>query len=124
MGERSTVLENARAGYKFQKCDDYCSNIDEPGIEQPADEACICNPILGEDFAFIVNNIIDFIFKLAIFVAPLMVVIGGFMFLTSAGDIQKVAQGRRLMIWAAVGFAIILLAKALMAMLTSILGIE
>lgn len=104
-------------------CNDYCSNLEEAGIEPPTGQVCICNPLKAEGFESIINNIIDFIFKIAIVLAPLMIVVGGFMFLTSSGDLQKVSQAKKLMIWAAVGFIIVLLAKGFMSMLESILGI-
>lgn len=80
------------------------------------------NPLQAGSFEAIINGLIDFVFKIAIVVAPLMIVIGGFLFLTSAGDVQKVATARRLITWAAIGFMIVLLAKAAMSMLESLLG--
>ena len=103
-----------------QTCAEYCAgDIPDP----PADQVCICNPLTTERFEDIINNIIDFLFKIIVVLAPLMIVIGGFMFFTSGGDPKKVSQARNLMIWAAVGFAVILLAKGFMALLKSILGI-
>ena len=52
-----------------------------------------------------------------------MIVVGAFLFLTSAGDLQKINRAKSLMIWTVVGFVIVLLAKGLLAMLESILGV-
>jgi hypothetical protein len=82
------------------------------------------NPINADSFEAIINGLINFIFKIAIVVAPLMIVIGGFLFMTSAGDVQKVATARRLITWAAIGFIIVLLAKAVMSMLESLLEVK
>jgi len=77
----------------------------------------------GTQFKDIVGRLIDFIFKIAIVLAPLMIVVGAFLFVTSAGDLQKVSRAKSLMIWTVVGFIIVLLAKGLLAMLESILGV-
>ena len=84
----------------------------------------IQNPLTAESFEQIVDNIIDFIFKIAIVLAPLMVVVGGALVMTSGGSAEKITQGKNIILWTAVGFFILLLAKGIMAMIESILGIE
>jgi len=84
----------------------------------------IGNPLgEGTQFQDIVGRLIDFIFKIAIVLAPLMIVFGAFLFVTSAGDLQKINRAKSLMIWTVVGFIIVLLAKGLLAMLESFLGV-
>ena len=51
-----------------------------------------------------------------------MFVIAGALFVTSAGDPEKARTARRVMIYTAVGLAVILLASGLIAVLQSILG--
>ena len=84
----------------------------------------IQNPLTAPDFETIVANLIDFVFKIAIVLAPLMIVIGGVMFVTSGGSAERIATARMLIIWTAVGFLIIMLAKGLYAILESILGVK
>lgn len=84
----------------------------------------IQNPLQAGTFEKIIDNLIDFIFKIAIVLAPLMIVIGGFLYLTSAGNLEQVSRAKRLIVWAAVGFIIVLLAKGIMNMIESILEIE
>jgi hypothetical protein len=82
----------------------------------------LCNPLIDGSFEAIIGRLIDFLFSIAIILAPLMIVLGGYLFLTSAGDAKKVGQGRNLIIWAAVGFGTILLAKAFVSLIGVILG--
>jgi len=82
------------------------------------------NPLEAESFEVIVNNIIDFIFKIAIVVAPLMVIVGGFLFVTAGGNVQQINRARNLLIWTAVGVLIILLSKGILSIIENILGVK
>lgn len=82
------------------------------------------NPLTATSFEMIVDNIIDFIFKIAIVVAPLMVIVGGFLFLTAGGNIQQISRARNLLIWTAIGFLIVLLSKGILAIINQILGVK
>ena len=106
-------------------CDDYCSRIaSEPDLVHPDGQTCICNPLQASEFEDIIDNIIDFIFKIAIVLVPLIVVYGGFLYLTSAGNAEQADKGRKVIIWAAIGFGIILLSKGILTIINQILGIE
>jgi len=72
----------------------------------------------------VVGNIIDFIFKIAIVLAPLMVIIGGFFLVTAGGDLNKVNQAKNLLLWTAIGFAVVLLSKGILAIINQILGVK
>ncbi len=90
-----------------------------------ADETIrIENPLEAESFEVIVNNIIDFIFKIAIVVAPLMVIVGGFLFVTAGGNVQQINRARNLLIWTAIGFLIVLLSKGILGIIEKILGVK
>ena len=82
------------------------------------------NPIEATTTAELVDNIADFIFKIAVVIVPLIILIGTFFIVTSAGDPKKIDQGKRLIIWAIIGFAIILFSKGIVVMIRQILGIQ
>jgi len=84
----------------------------------------IQNPLIATSFEAIIDNIIDFIFKIVIVLAPLMVVIGGFLFVTAGGNIQQITQAKNLLIWTAVGFLVVLLSKGIIGIIETILGRE
>lgn len=105
-------------------CIDYCSNLDEVGIEPPEDQICICNPLESEDFEVIIGRIIDFIFKIAIPIVPLMMIYAGFLFVTAGGSTQKIEQAKNIIIWTIVGLAIVLLARGFLAIIEQLLGVR
>ncbi len=82
------------------------------------------NPLTATSFEMIIDNIIDFIFKIAVVLAPLMVIVGGFLLLTAGGNIQQISRARNLLIWTAVGFLIVLLSKGVLAIINQILGVK
>ena len=82
------------------------------------------NPLTATTVTDLIDRIINFIWFLAIVFAPIMFLIGGFTFLTSGGDPQKVSKGKNIMIYAAVGLAIVLVAKGIIALLKDILGVK
>ena len=46
------------------------------------------------------------------------------MFITGGGDPAKITQGKQLLLWTVIGLTVILLAKGLVAVLTSVLEIK
>jgi magnesium-transporting ATPase (P-type) len=84
---------------------------------------CIDNPLQAEDLDALINSIINFIFWIGMALAPVMFIIAGFNFVTAAGDPKKVTTAKNIMIWTAVGLAVILLAKGLVAILNGIIGV-
>lgn len=82
------------------------------------------NPITAESFEEIIDNVIDFVFKIAIVLAPLMVVIGGFLLLTAGGNISQVGRAKSLLLWTAIGFLVVLLSKGILAIINQILGVR
>ncbi|MDD2696544.1 MAG: hypothetical protein PHE52_00005 [Candidatus Pacebacteria bacterium] len=84
----------------------------------------IQNPIVATSFEAVVGNGIDFVFKIAIVLAPLMVIIGGFILVTAGGNLNKVNQAKNLLLWTAIGFAVVLLSKGILAIINQILGVR
>ncbi len=68
------------------------------------------------------NKVIDFIFTISIPICGLMVLWGGFQMVTSAGNPEKVTQGRKTILYAAAGFVVILLAKGVAGTIKAFLG--
>lgn len=85
-------------------------------------QVVICNPLKVCDFQELVDKIIDFIFFVAIAIAPIMLIIAGFIFLTAGGNPQKISQAKSLILYTVIGFVVVLLAKGLIAILESVLG--
>ncbi|MDO8633035.1 MAG: pilin [Candidatus Wildermuthbacteria bacterium] len=117
-----------------QECETYCTQVNaevqraqqekrDPVLPaQPAGFSCICNPLQAKTFTDLINNIMNFLFGVSIVVIPIMVVFAGFMFLTAGGNPAQFTKARGLLLWTAVGFGVILLAKGLTTVLRQIIG--
>lgn len=78
------------------------------------------NPLKANSFQELILNIVDFLFNLAIPIMALMIIWGGFLFVTATGKEESIRQGKQLILWAVIGFIVILLAKGLIAFLQNI----
>ena len=82
------------------------------------------NPLEYETFGDLIDAIIKFIFYIAVVIAPLMIIIGAFYILTAGGDPKKIGTGKNIIIYTLVGLAIILLARGLIAIIESLIGVK
>ena len=96
--------------------------ISFPFFDVYAKETSILNPLKATTFTELINDIAGWIFMIAIPLATLMFLIGGFMFMVSGGNEQKVAQAKRLMIWSAVGLAVCLVGSGFTSIIKQLLG--
>jgi magnesium-transporting ATPase (P-type) len=103
-------------------CNTHCS--DPNTYDFPPNQVCICNPLKAPDFETLINNIINFIFYIALAIAPLAVVTGAFNILTSGGDPKKVETGKNIIIYALVGLIVVMLAKGIVTVIRNMLGLK
>ena len=107
-------------------CKSYCTalNVDpeREDLFPPVNTTCICNPLQSDKFTDIVNNVLTILFNFALVLTPIMVVIAGIMFVTAAGDPSRVSRAKQILIWTAVGFVVILVARGLVLVLRTIIG--
>ncbi len=68
-----------------------------------------------------IKSAVDYIFYISVILAPLMIIIGAFLFLTSAGSPKQSKLGGSIIQWTVIGFAIILFAKGITAIIKMIL---
>jgi len=68
-----------------------------------------------------IDEAVSYIFNISIILAPLMIIIGAFLYLTSAGNPKQTKLGGSVIQWTAIGFAIILFAKGISAIIKMIL---
>lgn len=81
------------------------------------------NPLenLGNSTTSVVSRLIDYVMWASVFILVIMVVYGGFLILFAKDDAKKVATGGKAILWAAIGFGIIITSKGLALIVTSIL---
>lgn len=84
--------------------------------------ATLPNPSRWDTVEETIQGIIDFIFWLAVAFVPLMIIISAFYFLTSAGSPERIRTAKNIITYTGIGFSIILLAKALVSVVNSIIG--
>lgn len=80
----------------------------------------LANPLSCSDFGCIGQAVIGAIFAVAIPVTSIMVLIGGFQIMTAGGNEEKFSQGRRTLIYAAIGFGIILISGGVVSLIRSL----
>ena len=91
------------------------------GVCQDPGNIVVCNPTHYKSILDVIAAIANLIFWIAVAIVPLMVIIGSIMFLTAGGDSMKVAKAKSLLFWAMVGLGILLLSKAIAALIEGIL---
>jgi len=82
----------------------------------------ICNPLKACDFQELIDALINFIFWVAIAIAPVMIIIAGFLLVTAAGNPDRVKQAQNIILYTVIGLAIVLLAKGLIAVIRGVIG--
>lgn len=91
-------------------------------IPLPVKGIKIENPLKAKTFNELINNIINFIFTLALAIAPVMIIIAGLLFVTSAGSPGQIETAKKIILYTLIGFVIILMAKGLINLFTQYLG--
>ena len=81
------------------------------------------NPLSYTSLEALMGGIIDFIFTVALVVAPLMIIIAGIFFVTAAGNPAQVEKAKGIILYTLIGFLITLFAKGFIAFLRQYLGI-
>lgn len=117
-------------------CVQYCANpydaVERPaGLRPPVGMACLCPPDSikcppNDPDCPLEKSIIDraanWIFYLAVIIAPLFILIGAFMFWTAGGDFKKTAGAKKTIIFAAIGLAIALCTKLIYHLIRFLIG--
>ncbi len=90
--------------------------------DTPTNTINIPNPLGSDcnDLGCVVGKIIDVILVVSIPVVTIMILIGGFQILTAGGDPEKFKSGKSTILYAVIGFVIVLAAKALVAIIQSV----
>ncbi len=90
----------------------------------PAGSVCLENPLVGDPTSAskIIGTIIKGVLGILGSLTLLMLIWGGFQWLTSAGNSEKVEKGTKTMLWAIVGVAVVLSAYILISALTNLLS--
>jgi hypothetical protein len=108
-------------------CTEYCTDPYHPddnpgGLLEPSGNICLCSPLSSLTLEDLLENIISYIFVFATVITPLLIIIAGFYFVTSGGDLEKVNKAKRIIFYTLLGYAIVLFSRGLVSILKGILG--
>ncbi len=81
------------------------------------------NPLAAKDLRELINALLVWIFWLAIPTAVIMIVFAGITMMGSQGDPEKFSQGKKILLWAVVGLAVIFIGEGFIALIRSILNL-
>jgi len=79
------------------------------------------NPLRADTLEELITAITGFVFELALILAPLLLIIAGIWFVTSAGNPNRVTQAKNIAIYTIIGFIIVLLATGLVELIEEVL---
>lgn len=83
----------------------------------------IPNPLKADDFTELFVGIANWIAGIIASLAVLVIVYGGFQYMVSGGNEDKIAQARKTIQWAIIGLIIVVMSWSLLKTVLSILGI-
>lgn len=81
----------------------------------------IPNPLKAETFEQLINSLIDFLVKIGLPIATIMIVWSGILFMASGGDPEKVTRAKKMLLYTVIGYGILLLSKGIISLIISIL---
>ncbi len=80
----------------------------------------ISNPLGSNNLQTVLQKIVPTLIAIAVPVVAIVVLYGAFLMITSAGDEEKISKGRKAIMWAAIGFVIVLLSTSIVPIIRSL----
>lgn len=90
------------------------------GNPPPGSGITLPNPLSCSTVFCLLDKVLVFLFNIAIPITVIMVLVGAFQILTAGGDPAKFTTGRNTILYAAGGFAVVVLANSITAIIRSI----
>ncbi len=123
------------ANYNFAVASNVCDScvISNSGVDpctplvctdgqcQKSDKTTFCPFSSNKKVDDLVDKVSNWMLVIGLVVAPLMILLGGFYMLTASGNAKKSTKGKQIVVWAVIGLAVILFAKAFVSILKSVL---
>jgi len=81
------------------------------------------NPLRAENFGELIDALISWIFWLAIPIAVIMIIYSGIIIMLSRGEQKKFTHGKKILLWATVGLAVVLIGRGFVALIESVLNL-
>jgi len=84
----------------------------------------ITNPLKADSIVGVLKAISDFLIVIGAPLLVILVIIGGFQILTAAGNPEKINTGKKTILYASIGYAIVLSAWGIIAIIKQTLGVK
>jgi exosome complex RNA-binding protein Rrp42 (RNase PH superfamily) len=82
----------------------------------------LTDPLNHATLSTVLKNVTTFLQVIGAPIAVIMVLVGAFQMMTSAGEPEKYTKGKTTITWAAIGFAVVLLASGISTLISNILN--
>ena len=82
----------------------------------------LTNPLDADTLQEALDRFLNFLFFLAIALAPILIVYAAFLILTSGGDAAKINRGKQIILWTLIAVALVLFAKGFPALIKGAFG--
>jgi len=83
----------------------------------------IDNPLRYNSIEQVIGAITDFVVNLGFALASLMIAVGVFMLVTSAGNTQKLERAKKILMWTGIAILVLVFSKAIKSLIFGILGL-
>ncbi|MGH9857768.1 MAG: hypothetical protein ACRD4B_07990 [Acidobacteriota bacterium] len=93
-------------------------------FQNPGGGNGIQNPLTITSVSGVLTKVTQFLLGLSATLALLGIVVGGIMIILAFGREDKVAKGKQILFWSIAGLVVIVLAYAIIAIITRFLGIQ
>jgi len=104
-------------------CDPKADDNKEEGICAPKGATVICPPTKYTKIEELIESISNWIFYIALVLAPLMFILGGGYLITAAGDENRVKTGKSIITWTIIGLVVIFMVKIFIQAIRFVLGV-
>jgi len=82
----------------------------------------LTNPLGTTSIVQIINNVLNYLIYISVPILAIMILVGGFQILTARDNSEKISNGRKTIMYAVVGFTIILISKGVALIILKIMG--
>jgi len=94
------------------------------GSAEAAFDLVFDNPLQHNDIASLIHGIGTWIRNIGLVLATVVILWAAFMYLTSGGSEEKIAQAKKALLWAVVGIAILLIGSGITGIIKGILTVR
>ena len=82
------------------------------------------NPLAAETFIELLQSIQTWLFNLALPIAVMVIVISGIMMMASGSKPDWFTKGKKMLLWAVIGLAVILIGEGFLKLIESIINLK